>query len=172
VASINTPDIHGLRRGPLTLPTLLLLAIVFGRADKVSVERQLHEIAELGKPTDERTRAPRFMRFVIDENQPRIPGEGLDFRDELLAMIYDRGDLTPKRELVFHVEVSDEGIRRGPMIHRRWAIENWYRVGKVTFREAVASYNGDFVIHFHHPGWRLDRNDPASAVRIGERRVR
>ena len=29
----------------------------------------------------------------------------------------------------------------------------------------IASYNGDFVIHFHHPHWREDRNDPATTAR-------
>jgi hypothetical protein len=167
----NTPDVNGLRRGCLTFPTLLLIGFVFGRADKVSAERQLYEIAELGKPEHERTRAPKFLRFVIDAAQPRIEGANLDFRDEVLAQIYDRGDPTPKRELVFHIEVSDEGVRRGPAFQRKWTIENWYRIGRLTFREAVASYNGDFVIHFHHPGWRLDRNDPITAVRRDGQRV-
>jgi hypothetical protein len=34
------------------------------------------------------------------------------------------------------------------------------------------SYNGDFVIHFSHPTWRDDRNDPATATRINGVRVR
>jgi hypothetical protein len=29
----------------------------------------------------------------------------------------------------------------------------------------VVSYNGDFVLHFSHPGWRDDKNDPATANR-------
>ena len=42
----------------------------------------------------------------------------------------------------------------------------------MTFDNAVASYNGDFVIHFRHPTWRLDRNDPKTATRVDERKVR
>jgi len=171
VETFNTPDTTGLRRGCLTFPTLLLLGFVFGRADKVSAERQLHEIAELGKPEHERTRAPKFLRFVVNGAQPRIEGANLDFRDEVLAQIYDRGDPTPKRELVFNIEVSDEGVRHGPAFQRKWKIENWNRIGRITFREAVASYNGDFVIHFHHPGWRNDRNDPNTAIRRDGRKV-
>jgi hypothetical protein len=41
----------------------------------------------------------------------------------------------------------------------------------MTFDDAVASYNGDFVLHFAHPTWREDVNDPATATRIGERKV-
>ena len=40
------------------------------------------------------------------------------------------------------------------------------------FDRAVVSYNGDFVIHFRHPTWRDDQNDPATATRINERKVR
>jgi len=32
-------------------------------------------------------------------------------------------------------------------------------------------YNGDFVIHFNHPTWRQDRNDPATATRINGTKV-
>jgi hypothetical protein len=34
-----------------------------------------------------------------------------------------------------------------------------------TFDNAVASYNGDHVIHSNHPGWRDDPNDPTTANR-------
>ncbi len=42
----------------------------------------------------------------------------------------------------------------------------------MTFDNAVASYNGDFVIHFTHPTWRDDVNDPSTATRVNERKVR
>ncbi len=47
---------------------------------------------------------------------------------------------------------------------RRVSFENWRRIGKITFDSAALSYNGDFVIHFHHPRWRKDTNDPATEV--------
>ncbi len=40
------------------------------------------------------------------------------------------------------------------------------------FDNAVVSYNGDRVIHFNHPTWREDRNDPATATRIDGKKVR
>jgi len=40
------------------------------------------------------------------------------------------------------------------------------------FDDAVASYNGDCVIHFNHPTWRDDRNDPLTATRVNGRKVR
>ena len=45
-------------------------------------------------------------------------------------------------------------------------------IGTITLDQAVISYNGDFIIHFHHPTWRDDQNDPATATRVNERKVR
>jgi hypothetical protein len=161
----NAPDTTAWRRGLFGLPVILLTGLVFKVTDKQPSHRQLYEIAELGKPVSEPTRAPEFMRLLVDPVQPRVEGKDLDFRDEVLAQIYDRGDPTPKRKLTFNVEVSDEGTTRGPQVYQRRTITNWRRVGRLVFEEAVASYNGDFVIHFHHPPWRADRNDPSSLAR-------
>jgi hypothetical protein len=51
-------------------------------------------------------------------------------------------------------------------------VTDWQRIGKLRFTEAVASYNADHVVQFHHPGWRDDRNDPSTYVRVNEERVR
>lgn len=167
----NAPDTTSWRRG-FGVPILLVEAILFRQADKEPTQRQLYQIAELGKPADEPTRTPAFMRLLVDAAQPRIPGEGLDFRDEIMAQIYDRGDPAPKRTLTFHIEVTDEGSTHGPEFLQRRRFGSWARIGKLVFREAVASYNGDFVIHFNHPTWRDDRNDPSTATRVDERKVR
>lgn len=167
----NAPDTTSYRRG-LGLPILLVEAILFGRADKEPTQRQLYQIAELGKPDGEPTRTPNFMRLIVDPAQPRIPGAALDFRDEIMAQIYDRGDPAPRRTLTFHIEVTDEGSTHGPDFFQRRRFGNWTRIGRLVFSEAVASYNGDFVIHFNHPTWRDDRNDPSTATRVDERKVR
>lgn len=168
----NAPDTHPLRRGLLDAMILTVTHFTFTIANLKPTIRQVYEVAELGKPDGEATRAPEFLRLLVDEAQPRIAGEGLDFRDEIMAQIYDRGDPEPKRELVFHVEVSDDGETHGPAFRERRTIRNWKRIGRLTFREAVVSYNGDFVVHFHHPGWRIDRNDPSTALRKNAHRVR
>jgi hypothetical protein len=167
----NAPDTRAWRRGA-DLPVLLTTGAVFGRADKEPSIRQLYEIAELGKSGNEPTRCPEFMRLLVAPGQPKIEGEALDFRDEVLAQIYDRGDAAPKRELVFHLEVSDEGTARNLRLVETRTIRDWRRIGRIVFTEAAASYNGDFVYHVHHPTWRQDRNDPATAVRVGGRKVR
>lgn len=100
-----------------------------------------------------------------------IAGAELDFRDETMAQIYDRGDPQPKRTLTFHIELTDNGETWGPPFFERRTFGNWRHVGKIIFNAAVASYNGDFVSHFGHPTWRSDQNDPSTAAKVGGRKV-
>jgi len=109
---------------------------------------------------------------VVEPGQPKISGEGLDFRDEIMAQIFDRGDPFPKRTLRFDIEVTDEGKTTGPAARERRTFTNWRRIGSIVYDSAVASYNGDCVIHYQHPTWRTDRNDPATATRVDGRKVR
>ena len=167
----NAPDTTVLRRGAGLL-IILVTGVALARADKMPSIRQLYEIAELGKPATEPTRTPEYMRLLVAPDQPRIPGDRIDFRDEVMAQIYDRGDPTPKRTLTFTIEVTDEGRTTGPNVRERRTFSNWRRLGTIVFDRAVASHNGDAVIHFNHPSWRDDRNDPKTATRVGERKVR
>jgi hypothetical protein len=167
----NAPDTTAWRRGR-GMPILLTEGAIFLIVDKEVSERQLYEIAELGKRDAEPTRTPRFMRLLVSRGQPRIEGNGLDFRDEVMAHLFDRGDPIPRRTLTFDIEVTDEGTTRGPPFLQRRTFKNWRRAGRMTFDNAVVSYNGDFVIHFHHPTWRDDRDDPSTATRVNERKVR
>ena len=52
--------------------------------------------------------------------------------------------------------MSNDGETRGTLIQRR-VIRDWKTIGRIVFREAVVSYDGDFVLHFQHPRWRDDR---------------
>jgi hypothetical protein len=167
----NAPDTTASRRGG-SIALLLVIGLVFRRVDDRGSMRQLYPIAELGKPAGEPTRAPEFMRLHVAPDQPRIPGAGLDFRDEIMAQIFDKGDPFPKRTLTFHIEVTDEGQTTGPAIKERRTFKNWRRIGSMVFDDAVISHNGDSVIHFSHPTWRTDRNDPTTATRIAGRKVR
>ena len=167
----NAADVHVLRRGS-GVPVLLITGALFQRVDKEPSHRQLYEIAELGKPENEPTRTPQFMRLVVSPEQPRIDGESLDFRDEVLAQIFDKGKPAPQRTLNFNIEVTDEGSTMGSALFQTRTFSGWRRIGRMVFDNAVASYNGDFVIHFHHPTWRDDRNDPATATRVNGRKVR
>ena len=167
----NAPDTTAIRRGA-GIATLLVVGLVFDRVDRQPTIRQLYQIAELEKPPDESTRAPTFMRLLMSERQPRIEGAALDFRDEIIAQIFDKGDPAPKRTLTFHIEVTDDGVTVGTRVRERRTFSNWRRIGRLVFDDAVASYNGDCVIHFNHPTWRDDRNDPSTATRVNGRKVR
>ena len=146
---------------------MAIVGAVFAIVDIKASMRQLYQIAELGKAPHEPTRAPEFMRLSVSSEAPRLEGENMDFRDEIMGQIFDRGDPAPKRELTFDVEVTDEGETHLGLGGVRRTFRNWRRIGRLTFDNAVVSYNGDFVIHFNHPGWRYDRNDPATAHRAG-----
>jgi hypothetical protein len=167
----NAPDTTASRRG-IGAPLLLVVGLVFSRVDTQPSIRQLYPIAELGKPAGTPTRAPQFMRLLVAPRQPRIAGADLDFRDEIMAQIFDRGDPVPKRTLTFGIEVTDQGVTKGFGLKQRRTFRDWRAIGSLVFDNAVVSYNGDSVIHFNHPTWREDRNDPATATRIDGRKVR
>jgi hypothetical protein len=159
----NSPPVSPWNRGK-DIFFLFVNGLTLLRADTKNTERQLYEIAELGKSKDTPTSCPRFMRLTVAKETPPVSGAGADFRDEVLATIYDRGNPTPQRKLVFDIAVSDTGKKLGFGIE--WLTgQEWKTIGQIIFDDASASYNGDFVIHFHHPVWRADRNDPASIVR-------
>jgi hypothetical protein len=156
----NSPPVTLLKRG-YGLFSFIAVIVALLRADKQPAERQLYEIAELEKPLGIPTSCPRFMRLKLVDANPPQPNE-LDFRDEILGLMYEQDSSQKKSDLVFAIEVSDKGRRTWLM---RVKDQEWSRIGTLTFEEAVASYNGDFVVHFHHPVWREDRNDPRSVAR-------
>jgi hypothetical protein len=154
----NAPNVTAARRG-WGVPAFLVTGIVLALTDKQTTQRQVYEIAELGKPAGEPTRAPEFMQFLVSPDQPVIPGDNLDFRDEIMAQIND----TQQRSLTFHIETSDTGESHGPDFLKRRKITGWRRIGTIRFDAAVASYNADHVFHVNHVPWRKDRNDPSTA---------
>ena len=167
----NAPNITAYRRGIYFL-VMVRAGMVFTKLDKAPESRMLYEIAELGKPADEPTRAPWHMMLKMTPGQPHIPGDRLDFRDEIYAHIFKPGESEPTGSIEFDISVSDTARTSGIPGFRRVAVSNWKRIGRVTLTEAVASFNGDHVVQFHHPGWRDNPNDPSTAIRENERRVR
>lgn len=165
----NAPHVTGWNRGN-EIPVLLIEGLIFELVDRRASVRQVYPIAELGKAPGEPTHAPEFMRLQASSGQPVIDED--DVRNEVLAHIFDRGDPKPRRTLRFDISVSDAGKRSNLGIFQRQTVDNWQSIGRIDFNDGVASYNGDFVIHFRHPTWREDRNDPETAVRQAGRKVR
>lgn len=162
----NEPDVTIWRRGS-QVPVLARSGLVFKKADQVADARQLHEIAELGQDPGDVTVAPSHMMVKMSPGQKKVEGERIDFRDELYAMLYDPGASAPSRTLSFDVSVADEAEVKGFAAYKRVALVEPRVIGKMIFDDVVASYNGDHVIHFHHPSWRENRNDPATESSAG-----
>jgi len=165
----NAPHVTGLNRGN-EIPLLFKEGLVFEIVDRMASVRQVYPIAELGTAADETINAPEFMRLKASPGHPMIDED--DVRNEVLAHIFDQGDPEPRRTLSFDISVSDAGRRSGFGFFQRQTVNDWKTIGRLSFDDGVASYNGDFVIHFRHPTWRKDRNDPNTAIRKDGKKVR
>ena len=129
----NAPDTTVTQRGA-GIAVLLKVDFMFGRVDQQPSIRQ-YPIAELGKPEGTPTRAPEFMRLLVAPDQPRIEGADLDFRDEIMAQIFDRGDTAPKRSLTFNIEVTDQGTTTGPAFRERRTFKDWREIWDADVRQ-------------------------------------
>jgi hypothetical protein len=168
----NAPQVTGFNRGN-EIPVLLKEGLVFALIDRMATIRQVYPIAELGQAANAQTNAPAFLRLRAAAGHPVIDEQ--DVRHEVLAHIFDKGNPKPQRTLSFDISVSDTGKKSGFAFFpkgQRQTITNWQTIGKINFNDGVASYNGDFVIHFRHPTWRHDRNDPRTAIRQHGKKVR
>src|SRR2546423_13965670 len=103
-----SPPVSPWSRG-IDIFQLHFIGIILTVADKRNSERQLYEIAELEKPADQPTSCPRFMRLAVAKGTAPVSEAGIDFRDEILGAIYDRGNPLPQRPLAFDIDVSDQG---------------------------------------------------------------
>ncbi|MDH3600527.1 MAG: hypothetical protein OEU26_12905 [Candidatus Tectomicrobia bacterium] len=168
---MNAPSIHAYRRGIFVL-IMLRANSIFTKLDKVAGSRQVSEVAELGKPADVQTIAPKHMLLKMAPGQRKIEGARLDFREEIYQHIYEGGTDEPTGAMEFDISVADYGRETGLPAVTTMTVNDWHEIGKMRWTEAVASYNGDHVIHFHHPGWRDDRNDPSTYIRHNEVRCR
>jgi hypothetical protein len=168
---VNAPSVTSYRRG-IHLLIMLRAGLHFQRLDKIGDSRQLFEVAELGKAPEVPTNSPEHMLLKMTSGQRRVEGAQLDFRDEIYSHLFKPGDTQPTGAMDFDISVSSTGRKTGVRGLSRVTVSDWQRIGRLRFTEAVASYNGDHVIQFHHPGWRDDRNDPSTYVRVNEGRVR
>jgi hypothetical protein len=167
----NAPNVTASRRG-IFLLIIVHAGMIFQDLDKVADSRQVYEVAELGKPEGEPTRSPQHLLLKMAAGQQRIDGHKLDFRDEIYQHIYKDGSDTPTGSIDFDISVSDNARKSGVTGLSKVIVTDWKRIGRLSFTEAIASYNADHVVQFHHPGWRDNLNDANTAVRAGEQRVR
>jgi hypothetical protein len=156
----NAPNTTPWRRG-LGLPVFIVTFFSFLFSDKRPTVRQLYQLAELGKPAGAKTRTPRYMRLILSSKI--AGGNNLDFRDQILAHFAGSGTNGAAPTLEFDIEVADDARFR--WFGTRVDISNWTRIGSIRFESAAASYNGDHVIHYQHPVWRNNPDDPDTVAR-------
>ncbi len=155
----NAPDTTAIHRG-LGVPAFAALGRVLDQVDVRKLERQLYPLAEANK-SGEPTRTPAYMKLTLNSSlETSGPGRGQDIRLEIWEQLQRRAPL------LYDITLSDEGHTEGPDFLRK-AIVKWDTtpVGKLVFTEAILSEPCDDQIHFRHPPWREDVNDPASSVR-------
>lgn len=159
LAMANAPDVTAVNRGAV-LPAFSVLGNVLDQVDAMTTQRQIYPLAEAHK-AGETTRTPQFMKLTLDPSLD-TPGDGeeQDVRLEIWRHLQTKGPL------IYDVTVSDDGRVIGPAFLRK-SFVHWDTapIGRIVFTEAILSQACDDQIHFQHPAWRNDVNDPTSSVR-------
>jgi len=162
VELVNAPDVSALNRGVAGggVEIFAITGSTFGSVDESTTIRQVYEIAELNKPLTEKTNAPQYLKLVASPAYRKKLLKG-DFRKTLQEYIQR------EKQISFDIFVANEGYTKTITKLKQSTIvtDGWKKIGTATFFDAVASQVCDFNLHFHHPAWRRDRNDPDTVVR-------
>ncbi|WP_411725946.1 hypothetical protein [Methyloglobulus sp.] len=162
VEMLNAPHLTVLKRGILGggVKILAITGRTFESVDESNTIRQVYEIAELDKPSTEKTNTPQYLKLVASPIHRKKLPKG-DFRKTLQEYIQR------EKQIAFDIFVANEGYTKTFTKLKRETIitDGWKKLGTATFYYAVNSQACDFNLHFHHPAWRKDRNDPSTVVR-------
>jgi hypothetical protein len=84
-----------------------------------------------------------------------------DFRIAIKDYIKKHGEIS------FDILVANQGRKetKTTLLQKTIVSEPWVKIGDLMFDDAVTSRDCDAQLHFHHPAWRKNRNDPKSRVR-------
>lgn len=167
VEMMNAPDVTAARRGLVDggfvgggVRILARSGKAFDAVDESNSIRQTYEIAELGKLTQTPTNAPKYLNLVASPKHRKQLPKG-DFRIAIKDYIKTSGEIS------FDILVANQGRKdtKTTLVQRTIVTEPWTKIGELNFNEAVTSRVCDAQLHFHHPAWRQNRNDPESRVR-------
>ena len=162
VEMLNAPNVTALNRGVVGggVKIFAITGSTFGSVDESTTIRQLYEIAELNKPSTAKTNTPQYLKLVASPAYRKKLPKG-DFRKTLQEYIQR------EKQISFDIFVANEGYTKTITQLKQSTIvtDAWKKIGTATFFDAVASQVCDFNLHFHHPAWRKDRNDPDTVVR-------
>ena len=167
----NAPNTTASRRG-VRRADLLITGLVFGKVDRQPTHPPAVSDRRARQAAGRADTRAEFMRLLVAPEQPRIAGEGLDFRDEIMAQIFDRGDPVAEAHADVHIEVTDEGKTTRNAARERRTFRKLASHRRVDVRQRRRLLQRRLVIHFNHPTWRDDRNDPATATRVNRQKVR
>ena len=166
----NAPDTTAVRRGT-GLPALL----VTGSSSTTWTST---------RPSASSTRSPSLARARAAGENARVHAVArgapatADCRERPRFSRRDDGAHLRQRRsnAAAYADVHYRGHRRGrddrPRVQGAALVQELAHHRRMTFDNAAVSYNGDCVIHFRHPTWREDRNDPATATRVDGHKVR
>ena len=120
----------------------LILLKAFGAIDPNATKRQLYPLSESGLADPSTAQTPNWMKISARPGQQTA--EDADFRTELHnAMLNNSG------KLVFDIAVAGPGSE-----------PEWRTIGAIELGESIASESCDKSLHFPHPRWRTDLQEP------------
>lgn len=167
VEMMNAPDVTAARRGLVDggfigggARILARTAKAFDSVDESNSIRQTYEIAELSKLAQVSTNAPKYLNLVASTRHRKQLAKG-DFRISIKDYIKKNAEIS------FDILVANQGRKdtKTTLLQKTIVTEPWKKIGELKFDDAVTSRVCDAQLHFHHPAWRQDRNDPKSRVR-------
>jgi len=179
----NAPDVSINKRiesgGAAGFLSFIATKNVFGKVDLETTIRQLYQISEAGLSAEEKGVAPKFMELKYLGERPSFANDEKldDFR------IWIKHHIQNYKPLVVDIAVSNKGSikkvaksddttssRFGNERKRIKAVTiqrlEWSQpIGQIVFDQVIASSGCDHRIHFQHPPWRMNLNDPATVTR-------
>jgi len=183
VALRNAPDFSVSKRiesgGHHGFLSFLATKNVFDKVDLESSVRQLYRISEAGLSSGEQSVTPKFMQINYSGERPPFANDEKldDFRDWITHHIQNH------QPLIFDIALSSKGkiekvaksdddkttfLGHEKKKFKTLAVKGfeWSQpIGKIVFNQVIASSGCDHRIHFHHPPWRDDVNDPSTATK-------
>lgn len=167
VEMMNAPDVTAARRGLVDggfigggVRILARTGKAFDAVDESNSIRQTYEIAELGKMAQNPTNTPKYLKLLASPMHRKQLAKG-DFRIAIKDYIKKHGKIS------YDILVANQGRKdsKTNLVQKTIVTEPWTKIGELSFDDAVTSRVCDAQLHFHHPAWRQNRNDPESRVR-------
>lgn len=182
VSMRNAPDVSVLKRiesgGHAGLLSFIATKKVFEHVDLETTVRQLYQISEAGLKPGVKGVAPKYLQIRYAGQRPEFANDPIldDFR------LWVKHHIQNYKPLIFDISVSNKGTIKkiaqsdetgtslpGNQQKKLKAVAvqglEWSPpIGKLVFDQVIASTGCDHRIHFQHPPWRDDLNNPLTVT--------